>query len=60
MRLRPNDAITVKAKIKAFKFRDEIFSGFPTTCAVCILEAERTEESKRERKEQVERQAKEK
>jgi hypothetical protein len=52
--LKPNDVLTVTGKIKEFRFVDDIFVGFPSSCAVCTVEADRTEESKRERKEQME------
>jgi hypothetical protein len=53
--LKPNEVLTVTGKIKAFRFVDDLSAGFPSACAVCTLEADRTEESKRERNEQMER-----
>jgi hypothetical protein len=53
--LKPNEVLTVTGKIKEFQFVDDLSAGFPSVCAVCTLEADRTEESNRERKEQMER-----
>jgi hypothetical protein len=55
LRLSPNDVITVKAKIKAFKMVADLSPAFPSNCAVCILEADRTEEWKREEAKRQER-----
>jgi hypothetical protein len=57
--LKPNDVIIVNAKIRAFRFEDDLLStGFPSDCAVCILEAKKTDEWKRHVAEQRERAAK--
>jgi hypothetical protein len=57
--LEPNDVVIVNAKIRAFGVEDSLLStGFLSLCAVCTLEAKRTDAWKRHVDEQREREAK--